>query len=68
MLNLLGTQNGEANLMNAQNFLKIPNAHLHLYGKKMSKPGRKMGHFTLLGNDKKEMFQILEKLKSDYSL
>jgi len=68
MLNLLGTQNGEANLMNVQNFLKIPNAHLHLYGKKISKPGRKMGHFTLLGSDKKEMFQILEKLKSDYSL
>jgi len=68
MLNLLGTQNGEAVLSNAQNFLTIPNGYLHLYGKKFSRVGRKMGHYTLLGHNQKEMFQILEKLKTDYSL
>ena len=68
MLNLLGTQNAPASLENANAFLSIEDGHLHLYGKKMSKIGRKMGHFTLLGHDKKAMFKILEKLKLEYRL
>lgn len=68
MLNLLGTKNAPAELENASDFLKIPDGHLHLYGKKLSKPGRKMGHFTLLGNNPKEMQKILDKLKSEYRL
>jgi 5-(carboxyamino)imidazole ribonucleotide synthase len=68
MLNLLGTQNAPAELKNACDFFKIPDGHLHLYGKKISKVGRKMGHFTLLGKDQDEMLKILQKLKSEYSL
>lgn len=29
--------------------LRIPGAHLHLYDKRHAKPGRKMGHVTLIG-------------------
>jgi 5-(carboxyamino)imidazole ribonucleotide synthase len=68
MLNLLGTQNGPAELMPAHKFLLVQDGHLHLYGKKDSKIGRKMGHFTLLGEDPNEMIEILTKLKSEYSL
>lgn len=68
MLNLLGTQEGLAHLKNAKDFLSVNDGHLHLYGKKNSKPGRKMGHFTLLGKNKNEMFTLLNKLKSEYSL
>ena len=68
MLNLLGTKNGEAHLENASDFESIKNGHLHLYGKKMSKIGRKMGHFTLLGNDQNQMMKTLLKLKSEYKL
>lgn len=68
MLNLLGTKNAPAELKNASDFLSIPDGHLHLYGKKISKIGRKMGHFTLLGKNQKELATILEKLKSEYSL
>ena len=68
MLNLLGTQNAPACLENANAFLSVEDGHLHLYGKKMSKVGRKMGHFTLLGHDKKAMFKTLEKLKLEYRL
>ncbi len=28
--------------------MEAPNAHLHLYGKREARPGRKMGHFTVL--------------------
>ncbi|HEY8598720.1 MAG TPA: 5-(carboxyamino)imidazole ribonucleotide synthase [Thermomicrobiales bacterium] len=31
--------------------LAVPNAHVHLYGKRQSRPGRKMGHVTALGPD-----------------
>lgn len=31
--------------------LTIPGAHIHLYGKRRSRPGRKMGHVTALGPD-----------------
>lgn len=68
MLNLLGTQNGPSELSNANAFLQVEDGHLHLYGKKLSKPGRKMGHFTLMGEDKNKIFKTLLKLKSEYSL
>lgn len=51
MINLLGTHNRPAVVENARPALEEPDGHLHIYGKKMSKPGRKMGHFTLLGDD-----------------
>jgi 5-(carboxyamino)imidazole ribonucleotide synthase len=31
--------------------LAIPNLKLHLYGKHHARPGRKMGHFTVIGSD-----------------
>ena len=34
-----------------QKLLAMPNLKLHLYGKRHAKPGRKMGHFTVLGQD-----------------
>ncbi|GGY09654.1 5-(carboxyamino)imidazole ribonucleotide synthase [Paludibacterium paludis] len=30
--------------------MEAPNAHLHLYGKAQARPGRKMGHFTVLAS------------------
>lgn len=44
MLNLIGV------LPDAQTVLAIPDAHLHLYGKE-PRPGRKVGHITLRGDD-----------------
>lgn len=68
MLNLLGTQTGEAKLQPLNEFLEIKNGHLHLYGKRLSKQGRKMGHFTMLGEDLDHINQQLYKLKSRYTL
>ncbi len=46
MVNLLGDlwANGEPNWARA---LTQPAAHLHLYGKREARPGRKMGHLTI---------------------
>jgi phosphoribosylaminoimidazole carboxylase, ATPase subunit len=39
-----------------------PNAHLHLYGKKAARKGRKMGHFTVLSADADTAFDAAGKL------
>jgi 5-(carboxyamino)imidazole ribonucleotide synthase len=49
MVNLLGELwgGGEPNWARA---LAVPNVHLHLYGKRQPRPGRKMGHLTAVGD------------------
>ena len=51
MINLLGTDEREARIDGADHALKEERGHLHFYGKLHSKPGRKMAHYTLLGED-----------------
>ncbi len=50
MVNLLGDlwQNGEPDWSPV---LQNPSAKLHLYGKTEARPGRKMGHYTVLSTD-----------------
>src|SRR5690606_34606189 len=44
--------------------LAEPRAHLHLYGKRAPRPGRKMGHFTVTGDDLAETFERARRLKA----
>ena len=37
--------------------LAIPGACLHLYGKQSARPGRKMGHVTIVGDDAKLVYE-----------
>jgi 5-(carboxyamino)imidazole ribonucleotide synthase len=68
MLNLLGTHTQTAELKPFEEFLNTRNGHVHLYGKTNSRPGRKMGHFTVCGNNKDEIFSQVKRLKGIYSL
>jgi 5-(carboxyamino)imidazole ribonucleotide synthase len=49
-------------------FHTIPDFHFHLYGKKETKPGRKMGHITLLHQDLEQLKLNTEKVKSSFKL
>lgn len=53
MVNLLGGagQHGEPLYENVESLLAEPDVHLHLYGKRQTRPYRKLGHFTVLGDD-----------------
>ena len=53
MVNLLGQDgfNGPVRYDGMDRILEIPGAHIHLYGKKICKPFRKMGHVTIVGGD-----------------
>ncbi|EDY84347.1 phosphoribosylaminoimidazole carboxylase, ATPase subunit [Verrucomicrobiia bacterium DG1235] len=44
--------------------LKHPEAKLHLYGKAQARPGRKMGHFTVLADTADASYQLAQDLKT----
>jgi 5-(carboxyamino)imidazole ribonucleotide synthase len=51
MVNLLGAEKGPGAPVGMERALAIAGAHVHIYGKAMSAPGRKLGHVTALGPD-----------------
>jgi 5-(carboxyamino)imidazole ribonucleotide synthase len=53
MVNLLGEDgfSGEAKYSGLDEVLKVAGVHVHLYGKKTTKPFRKMGHVTIVEAD-----------------
>jgi 5-(carboxyamino)imidazole ribonucleotide synthase len=57
MINLLGKKNDSGIVEDYNKALKNENIHLHIYGKKQSRIGRKMGHITLTGNNLDELFK-----------
>lgn len=57
MINLLGTDTRDAVIEHAKKAIAEPDGHLHSYGKLQSKPGRKMAHYTLLGDDVESAYQ-----------
>jgi 5-(carboxyamino)imidazole ribonucleotide synthase len=69
MVNLLGEDgySGQARYQGLEKVLAVEGVHVHLYGKKMTKPFRKMGHVTIVDADveslKKKANFVKEQLK-----
>jgi len=59
MLNIIGEPgySGEAIYSGLDLVMKLPKVYVHLYGKTHTKPGRKMGHVTILGHTADELKQ-----------
>jgi 5-(carboxyamino)imidazole ribonucleotide synthase len=53
MVNLLGEPgySGQAQYAGFEEVMKVSGVHVHLYGKKLTKPFRKMGHVTIIDQD-----------------
>jgi 5-(carboxyamino)imidazole ribonucleotide synthase len=53
MVNLLGEEgfSGQAKYIGLEEVLKLNGVYVHLYGKKLTKPFRKMGHVTIVDTD-----------------
>jgi len=62
MINLLGTHQRPARVEQFEKAVTQKDGHLHLYGKLDSKIGRKMAHYTLLGDNLKETYKKAKKL------
>ena len=65
MVNIIGAEGYEGNVKyeGLDEVLKIENAFVHLYGKKQTRPGRKMGHVTILSKEKQELLHQSNKVK-----
>lgn len=50
MVNVVGGPDGDPRERQHEALARVPEAHLHLYGK-TSRPARKIGHVTVLGDD-----------------
>ncbi|MBK8983772.1 MAG: 5-(carboxyamino)imidazole ribonucleotide synthase [Ignavibacteria bacterium] len=51
MINLLGKRDGESKIRRTGKVLSTQNTYLHIYGKKLTRTGRKMGHITVIDKD-----------------
>lgn len=65
MINIIGSEghDGPAHYEGLQDVLRIDNAFVHIYGKLQTKPGRKMGHVTVLSNEKQDLIHKANKIK-----
>jgi 5-(carboxyamino)imidazole ribonucleotide synthase len=69
MMNIIGEkeQEGDVQYQDFNEIVQLENVFVHLYGKKITKPGRKMGHITILGKTENELIEkysiIRNKLK-----
>lgn len=66
IVNVLGAENfsGKASYKGLQDVLKLDNVFVHLYGKKDTKPGRKMGHVTIMSHERQELIHQAIKIKN----
>jgi 5-(carboxyamino)imidazole ribonucleotide synthase len=65
MINIIGAagHRGDVKYEGLDEVLKIDNAFVHLYGKKETRPGRKMGHVTVLSKEKQDLLHKSNKIK-----
>ena len=65
MVNLVGEEGhtGEAVYQNIEDILKIEGVVPHIYGKKETRPFRKMGHVTIVNPDVDKARELAETVK-----
>lgn len=70
MVNLIGEEQyiGAPYVENLQLLCEQGDTHLHLYGKKETKPGRKMGHITVLNSNRNKLVSQLHWTKENIKI
>ncbi|HYE54938.1 MAG TPA: 5-(carboxyamino)imidazole ribonucleotide synthase [Chitinophagaceae bacterium] len=65
IVNLLGADgySGDAHYEGLDEVLQMENVFVHIYGKKQTKPGRKMGHVTIISKEKQDLTYKANKIK-----
>lgn len=66
IVNLLGSEGceGEAHYDGLDEVLQMDNVFVHIYGKKETKAGRKMGHVTIISREKQDLVYKAHKIKN----
>ena len=65
IVNIIGSEgySGDVIYEGLDTVLAMDNVFVHLYGKKQTKPGRKMGHVTIISNDYQDLTHKANKIK-----
>lgn len=65
IVNLIGADgySGKAKYEGLEETLQMENVFVHLYGKEQTKPGRKMGHVTIMSKDYQDLTHKANKIK-----
>ncbi len=65
IVNLVGEEGhtGDAVYEGLKEVLAMDNVFVHIYGKKQTKPGRKMGHVTIMSNEAQELIHKANQIK-----
>ena len=66
IVNLIGAEacEGEAYYEGLDEVLQMDNVFVHIYGKNDTKPGRKMGHVTIISREKQDLVYKAHKIKN----
>jgi 5-(carboxyamino)imidazole ribonucleotide synthase len=66
IVNIIGSEghSGEVYYEGLEEILKMDNVFVHIYGKKQTKPGRKMGHVTIISQDYQDLTHKAHKIKN----
>ena len=66
MVNLVGEEgfSGDVIYENIENILGIPGVTPHIYGKRETRPFRKMGHVTIVNSDMEKARKVAEEVKN----
>lgn len=66
IVNIIGNDGyaGEAKYDGLQEVLQMDNVFVHIYGKKQTRPGRKMGHVTILSKEKQELIHKANRIRN----
>jgi 5-(carboxyamino)imidazole ribonucleotide synthase len=66
IVNVLGAEGfeGDAKYQGLEEILSMDNVFVHLYGKKQTKPGRKMGHITIVSKEKQDLTYKANRIKN----
>lgn len=64
MVNIVGDKNGKYRLKYIDELVQMQGVYVHLYGKIESKPNRKLGHVTILHQDRNEVIKLAEKVRT----
>jgi 5-(carboxyamino)imidazole ribonucleotide synthase len=66
IVNLLGEEgfSGAARYEGLDEVLQMDNVFVHIYGKPETRPGRKMGHVTILSREKQELIHKANRIKA----
>lgn len=66
LVNIVGAPGftGDAVYEGLNEVLAMDNVFVHIYGKRTTKPGRKMGHVTILSNERQELLHKANQIKN----